>query len=221
MEKVQGGNLDDLLDTFTGVVAQDIAVNSLIGALQGLEFIHSREIIHRDLKPQNILLHKGLGGRLVPKIADFGLAKEYSRAGGSLTQQGDIMGTICFMSPEQVRDTKNVREPADVYSMGATLYYLLTGKYAFNFPTRREIEEFHKNNAKKVRNPLEALRLMMEIEKMKNPLVIIITEDQIPIRKRNPDVPERLAHVVHKAISKDISTRYQTAAEFRQALEQL
>ena len=222
MEKVSDGNLANLTEGETGLDDQNLAVTLTVEALKGLEFIHSKQIIHRDLKPENILLRKEASGSLIPKIADFGLAKAYTRAGGSLiTKVGVCMGTILFMPPEQAQDAKNVREPADVYSMGTTLYFLLTGKYPYHFPTPWEIERFYKDNGHKVRNQDQALRLLMEIERMKNPLVIILTDPQIPIRTRNPNIPERLAQVVHKAMNKDISARYQSAAEFRRALESL
>ncbi len=221
MEKVLNGNLEDLMDTDTGVANPDQSVELMIEALRGIEFIHGRDIIHRDLKPQNILLQKNAKRQLVPKVADFGLAKEYFNSGGSLTKLQDTLGTIPFMAPENIRNSKNIRESGDIYSMGSTLYYLLTGMSPFNFPGSKEIEEFIQNNLYKIKNPWEALQFILKINKRSHPFVIILNEDQIPIRNRNPDVPEQLARVIHKAICKDPSTRYQTAAEFRQALERL
>jgi eukaryotic-like serine/threonine-protein kinase len=220
MELLSRGNLDTLMDTARGPMVPDLAVPYIIDALRGLEFIHDNKIVHRDLKPENILLQANGSGRLIPKITDFGLAKKYSEAGGSvMTQANSCMGTIIFMSPEQIKDTRSVREPADIYSMGVTLYYLLTGKYPYNFPTQREIEKFLNENRAKAQDMKEALHLIMQIEDMKHPHVIILTQDQIPIQKRNPEIPVKLANVVHKAIKKEVRERYQTAAEFRRALE--
>lgn len=218
MELVSNGDIDGLIDSSLGYMRQGEALKYMVQALVGLEFIHQHHIVHRDLKPGNILIQDSGSGILTPKIADFGLAKKYSEAGG-LTKPGVGMGTPLFMSPEQFLDTKNVREPGDVYSMGVTLYYLLTGQYPYHFPTPREIEKFQRENASRAKNPLEALHLMMQAEQMKNPAVIIMTQDQIPIQKRNADIPSKLAKVVHKAMAKEISERYQSAAEFRQALE--
>lgn len=222
MESIMNGNLDKLMDPFSGRMAYDIAVPNLIGALQGLEYIHANKTVHRDLKPDNILLQEDGIGRLVPKISDFGIAKKYSEAGGSLaTEAGVAMGTVMFMSPEQIRDTSSVREPADVYSMGVILYFLMTGKYPYNFPTPREIAKFQKENASRALTLMAAFQLIKQIENMKHPFIIILTQDQIPIQERNADIPTKLAKVVHKAIAKEIPERYQSAAEFRQALESI
>ena len=136
-----------------------------------------------------------------------------------MTQANIGMGTIIYMSPEQIKDTRSVREPADIYSIGVTLYYLLTGKYPYHFPTNREIEKFRNANRSKADNMKEALEMIMRLEDMKHPHVIILTQEQIPIQKRNPNISNKLASVVHKAIKKEISERYQTAREFRCALE--
>ncbi len=220
MELLSRGNLDKLMDPAKGFMSPDLAVPYIIDAIKGLEFIHANKIVHRDLKPENILLQEDTNGRLIPKISDFGLAKKYSEAGGSLMTQANIgMGTIIYMSPEQIKDTRSVREPADIYSMGVTLYYLLTGKYPYHFPTQREIEKFLNENRARAQNMKEALDLIMQIENMKHPHVIILTQEQIPIQKRNPGIPTKLANIVHKAIKKEIPERYQTAAELRHALE--
>lgn len=193
----------------------------LIGSLKGLEFVHGQGIVHRDIKPENILL----GGdvkRPEPRIADFGLAKQFSRAGGSmLTKLGTAMGTLLYMPPEQIKDTRSVREPADVYAMGVTLYHLLTAKYPFNFPSPLDILEFIEKNKGRVKKPEEALQMMMEVQKLKSPHLIILTEDPIPIRKRNAKIPAKLAAVVDKAIKKNIPDRIQSAGEFRSELEKI
>jgi len=221
VELASHGNLDDLTKHHRRLLSIREAVPYVIDSLKGIEFIHQKGIIHRDLKPENILLQGNGGGRLVPKIADFGLAKKYSEAGGSLvTQLGVGMGTLLYMPPEQIRDTRSVREPTDVYAMGVTLYYLLTGKYPYNFPTPRDIERFLIEQKHKARNKEEALMLLMRIGKMKSPQIIILTQEPIPIRQRKPDIPMRLAEVVDKAIKKEIPARFKSATEFGQALQE-
>jgi eukaryotic-like serine/threonine-protein kinase len=220
MELLARGNLDTLMDSSKRFMSHNLAVPYIIDALRGLTFIHANKIVHRDIKPANILLQELTNGRLMPKITDFGIAKKYSEAGGSLMTQANIgMGTIMYMSPEQIKDTRSVREPADIYSMGVTLYYLLTGKYPYHFPTPREIEKFLNENTGKARNMKDALEMIMRLEDMKHPQVIILTQEQIPIQKLNAAIPNNLATVVHKAIKKEISERYQTADEFMRALE--
>lgn len=220
MEMLSRGNIDTLIDPFKGYMLPEQAIPLIIDALKGLAFIHANNIVHRDIKPENILLQENRSGILIPKITDFGIAKRYSDAGGSLMTQANIgMGTIIYMSPEQIKDTRSVREPADIYSMGITLYYLLTGKYPYHFPTHREIKKFQNENSARANNMGDALELLMQLKDIKPPHVIILTQAQLPIQKRNPNISNRLANVVHKAIMKDISCRYQTAAEFRHALE--
>ncbi|NMW20425.1 MAG: protein kinase [Chlorobiaceae bacterium] len=222
MELLSRGNIDTLMDSSSGFIPPDLAVPQIINALKGLEFIHANNIVHRDIKPGNILLQNNSRGGLTPKISDFGIAKKYSDAGGSLMTQANVgMGTIIYMSPEQIKDTRSVREPADIYSMGVTLYYLLTGKYPYHFPTNREIEKFRNENRSKADNMKDALEMIMRLEDMKHPHVIILTQEQISIQKRNPNISKKLANVVHKAIKKEISERYQTAKEFRCALEEV
>jgi serine/threonine protein kinase len=125
-----------------------------------------------------------------------------------------------FMPPEQVRDASAVREPADIYAVGQTLYYLLTGKYSFDFPTAEDIEQFLKNNRAMWRNPQEALAALMQQERIRHPFQIILTEEPIAIREREASLPLKLAGVVDKAVRKDARQRYRTAAEFRHALQE-
>lgn len=219
-ELANSNDLNVLFESKKGQMSTREAASYIIEVLQGLAFVHQHQIIHRDLKPENILLQETAAGKLIPKISDFGLAKKYSEAGGSLvTRMGVGMGTILYMPPEQIKDTRTVREPADLYAIGITLYYLLTGKYPFNFPSPLEVMMFLLENMDKVRNQDEAMALIIKQEAMKSPHLIILTEEPLPIRKRNPDVPERLAKVVDKSIKKVVSERYQTAIEFSKALE--
>lgn len=220
MEYAAGGCMDDLLKGHTPLLAKR-AVQLSIQSLHGLQCVHGAGIVHRDIKPENILLKQKNGqDPLVPKIADFGLAREFSKAGGSmLTQLGTALGTILYMPPEQIKDAHNVREPADLYSMGVTLYYLLTGKYPFNFPTPIDILKFLNEHKHKAKSPDEAMRMMMEAQKLKTPYMIVLSEEPIPIRKRMPQIQSGLARIVDKAINKDISRRFQTASDFRRDLE--
>jgi serine/threonine-protein kinase len=221
MEYASGGCLEDLVKGNGSLPAGSI-VEFIIKSLDGLKFIHRAGIVHRDLKPENILLKGNGGEELVPKIADFGLSREFSRAGGSqLTQLGTALGTVLYMPPEQIMDAHNVKETADVYSMGATLYYLLSGRYPFNFPTKSEVQQFFEENKKKVRTFQEAFKLMIEIKKLKTPHLIVLTEEPVPIRKRCPQIHPGLARIVDNALKKDASRRFQTADDFKRELERI
>lgn len=89
---------------------------------------HQKGVIHRDLKPQNILLQVQ-GEQLLPKIADFGIAKILS--GQSNTKTGSLIGTLAYMSPEQMEDSKHIDHRADIYSMGVILYLMATARLPF------------------------------------------------------------------------------------------
>ncbi len=196
----------------------------VLGILDGVEYLHRNRIIHRDLKPSNVLLSgPGRPGRgdspLISRIADFGVAVCYGEAGGTrFTGQGARMGTLMYMSPEQILDSSRVKEQADLYSVGVILYYLLTSRYTFEFPTPREIAEFQ-DPAKGINSPGDALRAFMQAKKIRDPLKIILEDEPIPVAQRDRSIPEKLASVVDKAVKKDPSGRFQSASEFRNALK--
>jgi serine/threonine protein kinase len=105
-----------------------VAVNCTLQAARGLEYAHKQGIVHRDIKPANLL--RDAGGLI--KVADLGLARLSKGAGTaegtSLTQAGGVVGTLDFMPPEQALDSTSIDQRADIYSLGGTLYFLLTGR---------------------------------------------------------------------------------------------
>lgn len=221
MEYAAGGCLDDLLKD-KGPLPPGAAVDIIIQSLEGLGYVHNAGIVHRDIKPENILLKPDGSGPEIPKIADFGLAREFSKAGGSvLTQLGTGLGTIMYMPPDQIKDAHNVGEPADLYAMGVTLYYMLTGKYTFNFPTPLDILNFIQENRDRVKSPREALKMMQEVKKLKTPHLIVLSDDPIPIQERKSDIPAGLARIVDKATSKDLKNGYQSASGFMNDLQRV
>jgi serine/threonine protein kinase len=224
MEYVAGGSLQDLVSAAKGRLQPAEAVALIGQALDGLAYIHAQSIIHRDIKPQNILVRRhqesGRPGDCTAKLADFGLAVSYARAGGTrLTKAGSRFGTLMFMPPEQIRDAASVREPADTYAVGVTLYYLLTGQYPYNFPAPAEIQAFQQQNRKLWDRPEEAIQALMQLRRIMHPFHIILDETPIPIRQRDPSIPELLATVVDRAVRKPIAERFQTAEEFRRVLQ--
>ncbi len=207
-EFVPGGDLETA--SATDRLPVEGAVSIVLDVLTGLEYLHARKIIHRDIKPQNILLgsHPSASGPLfVPKIADFGLAVSYARAGGTrITKPGTGLGTLMYMPPEQIMDAATAREPADLYAVGVTLYYLLTGQYTFDFPTPADVLELQKKQPELWRKPHEALRLLMELRRLGHPFQIILNEEPTPVEKRNPAVPSDLAEVVNRAVKEGRSS---------------
>ena len=140
MEYVDGGDLHWLVDR-GGRLAVEQAVDYVIQAARGLEYAHRKNVIHRDVKPANLLLDR----EGTVKVLDLGLARleipvspDDPTGSGSLTQFGQIMGTIDYMSPEQALNTKRASAPADVYSTGCTLFYLLTGQTVYGGETPME-----------------------------------------------------------------------------------
>ena len=137
MDYVQGTNLDRVVGEQGPLPVAD-AVDCLIQSARGLEAAHEKGIIHRDIKPGNLMLDRT--GTV--RVLDLGLARIvdagnafHSSGVGRLTQTGMYMGTIDYMAPEQAEDSHNVDHRADIYSLGCTLYFLLTGREPFPGPT--------------------------------------------------------------------------------------
>jgi hypothetical protein len=133
MEYVEGPTLEAWLDDHRPDLAESERIFRAI--LSAVEAAHAAGLVHRDLKPANVLLAPASGG-LIPKVADFGLAKavEEDHSGHQATRSGVAMGTPRYMAPEQVRDARRVDRRADVFSLGCILYELVTGEAAFEGP---------------------------------------------------------------------------------------
>ena len=157
--------------------------------LDALAFAHDRGFVHRDLKPGNLLV-AGAGGSEAVTLADFGLARAYQASQMSgLTLAGAAGGTPPFMPPEQILDMRSVKPAADQYAAAATLYWLLTKQYVHD-ATGATADWFVK----------------------------VLDQDAVPIRSRRADLPERLAAVIHKGLSRKPEGRYADVRAFAAAL---
>src|SRR5204862_2015157 len=102
------------------------AIEMVMQVGEALQHAHERGLIHRDVKPKNIMLTKGGAGGIA-KLADMGLARAISDREAAEAEQGKAFGTPYYISPEQIRGELNIGPSADIYSLGATLYHMITG----------------------------------------------------------------------------------------------
>ncbi len=190
-EFVDGSDAARLADAQGGRLPYAQAIDIVAQALDALSYAHTKGYIHRDIKESNILI-SGAAPNLVAKLTDFGLAKSFTQSGMSgITMAGDMAGTFAYMPPEQIKDFRNVRPTSDIYAIGMTAYSLLAGDTALDLGPANDIAA----------------------------TVRAIFEGQvIPLLQRAPDVPGRVAEVVERALAKDPSDRWQSAAAMRTAL---
>jgi serine/threonine-protein kinase len=120
-------------------VSEDEAVQITIQVAEALEHAHTRGLIHRDVKPKNIMITKA--GSV--KLADMGLARAMSDNEAAQAEQGKAFGTPYYISPEQIRGEIKIGPPADIYSLGATLYHMLTGQVPFDGKNPSDVMHKH------------------------------------------------------------------------------
>jgi serine/threonine protein kinase len=186
LEFVDGCNLHDFIRR-NGTVSPERAAHYIRQAALGLQHAHEAGLVHRDIKPGNLLIDR----QGVVKILDMGLARFFHEDTAQFIKEyevGYIIGTGDYIAPEQIIDSR-VDIRADIYSLGGTMYYLLTGKSPFQDGTNAQKIIWHQ-----VRHP-KTLRVL------------------------RPDVPEALVRVFEKTIAKEPARRYQTPLELAAALE--
>lgn len=130
MELLEGMSLSEFLKRY-GTQTVSAVVTLLEPLADAIDAAHARGVVHRDLKPDNILLVEGDDGRIVPKLIDFGVAKLLLNDGDpSATQQGAVIGTPGYMSPEQCRGL-DIDSRTDIYALGVIAYQMITGRHPF------------------------------------------------------------------------------------------
>jgi serine/threonine protein kinase len=130
MELLHGESLADVLQR-RGKVGAVRAVQTLLPIIDALATAHATGIVHRDLKPDNIFISREAGGRLQPKVLDFGIAKLERNVLPHLTREGTVLGSPAYMSPEQARGHLDVDARSDIWALSVVFYQLVTGQLPF------------------------------------------------------------------------------------------
>ncbi len=133
MPNMEGQSLRERLDRDRQLPLED-ALRITQEVASALDYSHRHGVVHRDIKPENILLHEGAA-----MVADFGIGKAVSAAGGQITQTGIAVGTPAYMSPEQSTAEEEVDGRSDLYSLGSVLYEMLTGEQPYTGPTAQAV----------------------------------------------------------------------------------
>jgi len=186
-ELVEGKDLDQTV-RLSGPLPVVDAIECMLQVGKGLSYSHSQGVIHRDIKPANLL--RANDGTV--KILDMGLARLSNSESSNnvhLTESGVMMGTAASMPPEQARDTRKADARSDLYSLGCTLFYLLTGRTAFSGTTQLDMILSHVNQ------PIPSLRMT------------------------NPQIPAALDKIFQRLVAKNPDDRFQTAEELLPELQ--
>ncbi|HEY9855014.1 MAG TPA: protein kinase, partial [Stenomitos sp.] len=183
MELLTGKSLGDYLEKKTKFTIQQV-VDISVQICAALDYAHQAGVVHRDIKPDNIMLAEN--GKV--KLTDFGVARVKSDL-PSMTTTGTTLGTIAYMSPEQLTDSRLVDGRADLFSLGALIYEMLT-----------------------FRTPFDAGNLGGTI-------INIMSSPPPPPREINQDIPAKLEAVILRALKKNPEERYSRAAEMGHALQ--
>lgn len=184
MEYVKGRDLQRTVEA-DGPLEFDRAADYVRQAADGLAHAHSREMIHCDVKPANLLVNR----QDVVKILDMGMARLTGRGKGRATEKDDrLLGTVDYLAPEQALDSPDLDHRVDIYSLGCTFYFLLTGRPPFPEGTLHERILKHQ------------------------------TESPRPIRELRPDAPEDLVEICERMMAKAPDDRYATADDLSRVL---
>jgi serine/threonine-protein kinase len=192
MDYIEGPTLGELCRDRP--LEPQLLLEVFLPVLDAIEEAHRKGVVHRDLKPDNIIVGRDNRGRFQPKVTDFGIAKVLvgeSKDGKARTQAGARMGTLLYMSPEQIRGAAEVDARTDIFALGAILYEAVTGRVAFHASS--------------------------DYDTMKR----IVEGTYEPPERVIGGLPPVIAGCIRKALAVDPAERFQDCAAFREALEQV
>lgn len=175
MEFLEGNSVGNILK-YKKNISPSLAISITMQVCSALDYAHENGITHRDIKPDNIMLSK----KGVAKLTDFGIA-QLNQDQAKLTQAGSMLGSIMYTSPEQLHDASSVDSRADIYSLGVSLYEMLTGNLPFDGDNVTDI------------------------------FMKILTKNPESLIGQVPDMPDALDTIISKSLTKDRDKRYQTA----------
>jgi serine/threonine-protein kinase len=189
MEYLEGSDLGAVLIE-RGPLSVASVAEYVVQACEAVAEAHAAGIVHRDLKPQNLFLAATVGGGARVKVLDFGVSKTLaSTGGGGLTQTRSMLGSPLYMSPEQMRSSRDVDARSDVWAFGVVLFELLTKRWPYEAETMPEL------------------------------VLKVVTEPPQSLAELRPDVPPAMVEIVERCLRKEPGERYANAAELALALE--
>jgi serine/threonine-protein kinase len=191
MEFLEGSDLERVLAERAPLPVA-LAASWIAQACEALAEAHAAGIVHRDLKPQNLFLTRTVGGAEKVKVLDFGVSKSMetiTHGPGALTGTRAMLGSPLYMSPEQMRSSRDVDARADIWGLGVVLFELLTQRWPFEADTLPEL------------------------------CLKVVSDPPRALSELRPDVPEQMVRVVERCLEKDVEKRFANAAELAWALE--
>ncbi len=187
LELLEGENLAERLAR-VGPLDPEPLAELVLQACEALREAHREGIVHRDLKPANLFVTTRRDGRPLLKVLDFGIAKTLAPESGSLTKTAMTVGSPFYMSPEQMRSAKNVDARSDVWSLGVTMFELLTGELPFSGESVTEVA------------------------------INVIEQGVPSPKKHRPDLPDEIVTIVRRCLQKHADNRYPSIDHLARAL---